>query len=91
MTYPAWRAESSKRWKQFSLFLALPAIIGATINAWWVHQKEHGHPRAEFVPYDHLRMRNREYPWGGHKSLFHNADANALPDGYETEDKHGHH
>lgn len=72
-----------KMWKNLSFFVAFPAIGLCMANCYMEHQKEHhGHP--EFVAYEHLRVRNKRFPWGeGQKSLFHNPHVNALPSGYE--------
>jgi cytochrome c oxidase subunit 6a len=42
------------------------------------------HPHLdEFVPWEHLRIRRKAFPWGdGQHSLFHTDEANALPDGF---------
>ncbi|CAD7090940.1 unnamed protein product [Hermetia illucens] len=73
-----------KVWKRLSFLVALPAVGLCMLNAYLKHQEEHGHPRAEFKPYDHLRIRNKRFPWGeGNKSLFHNPHTNPLPSGYE--------
>ncbi|KAL5457595.1 hypothetical protein EMCRGX_G034870 [Ephydatia muelleri] len=61
-------------WKKISLFIAIPG--------------EHGRP--EFIPYTHLRIRSKPFPWkDGNHSLFHNAHTNPLPEGYEED--HGSH
>ncbi|ETN66413.1 cytochrome c oxidase, subunit VIA [Anopheles darlingi] len=73
-----------KVWKKLSFFVAMPAVGLCMLNAYLKHQEEHGHPRPEFVKYEHLRIRNKRFPWGeGNKSLFHNPHTNPLPDGYE--------
>lgn len=77
---------SMKMWKNVSIFLAAPAIVLAMVNAYLGEMEHMSHPRPKFVPYEHLRIRNKPFPWGdGNKSLFHNPKVNALPDGYEDE------
>ncbi|XP_059617371.1 cytochrome c oxidase subunit 6A2, mitochondrial-like [Phlebotomus argentipes] len=81
-----------KLWKRLSFFVAFPSVALCMLNAYLGHQKDHGKPRPEFVPYEHMRIRTKRFPWGdGTKSLFHNPHANPLPTGYETEDTHAHH
>ncbi|XP_045616564.1 cytochrome c oxidase subunit 6A, mitochondrial [Procambarus clarkii] len=73
----------TKQWKMVSLLVALPAIGLCMANAFLGTEHEH---RPEFIPYEHLRIRTKRFPWGdGQKSLFHNPHVNALPDGYEDE------
>ncbi|XP_012258957.1 cytochrome c oxidase subunit 6A2, mitochondrial-like [Athalia rosae] len=83
--------EAIKFWKNLSYFVAFPAIILCTVNTYLVHEEEHKQPRPEFIPYDHLRIRTKSFPWGdGQHTLFHSPEYNALPTGYETEDPHHH-
>lgn len=46
-------------WKNLSLFVALPAVGLCMVNAYLKHVEEHHHARAEFIPYEHLRIRNK--------------------------------
>ncbi|KAG7165237.1 cytochrome c oxidase subunit 6A, mitochondrial-like [Homarus americanus] len=72
-----------KQWKMVSILVAMPAIALCMANA---ILSEHEH-RPDFVAYEHLRLRNKRFPWGdGKKSLFHNTHSNALPEGYEDEE-----
>merc|ERR1711973_488354 len=70
-----------KMWKNIFFFVAAPVIVLGHVNAFGMGE-EHGRP--EFVPYDHLRIRTKKFPWGdGNRSFIHNPHVNALPDGYE--------
>ncbi|XP_055615541.1 cytochrome c oxidase subunit 6A, mitochondrial-like [Toxorhynchites rutilus septentrionalis] len=73
-----------KLWKKLSFFVALPGVGLCMLNAYLKHQEEHGHSRPEFLPYEHMRIRTKRFPWGdGTRSLFHNPHTNPLPTGYE--------
>jgi cytochrome c oxidase subunit 6a len=76
-------------WKNISFFVAIPAVIFCSYNA-YVKEKEHAKHAEEhgkhFLPWPHLRIRSKPFPWGdGNHSLFHNPHTNALPEGYEDE------
>lgn len=77
-------------WRNFSLFVAIPACLFAAYNGFKKeaehhhHVEEHG--RAPFLAYSHLRIRTKPFPWGdGNHSLIHNPATNPLPEGYEDE------
>ena len=80
--------KTARTWRNISLFVALPGMALMAYNSFskemahLKHVEEHGRP--EFVPYVHLRLRNKLWPWGdGNHSLVHNPHTNALPEGYE--------
>ncbi len=80
--------KTANTWRKISLFVAIPGVLLTTYNyakkeiEHHHHVQEHGRP--EFIPYAHLRIRNKLWPWGdGNHSLVHNPQENALPDGYE--------
>merc|ERR1712221_53017 len=72
-----------KMWKKIFFFVACPIIILGNINA-FVLADASGTEPPPFVPYDHLRIRTKKFPWGdGNHSLIHNPHTNALPEGFE--------
>ncbi|XP_060927557.1 cytochrome c oxidase subunit 6A, mitochondrial [Limanda limanda] len=75
----------AKKWKMLSFLIAVPGVAVCMLNM-YLKQSHHSEERPEFIPYSHLRIRTKAFPWGdGKKSLFHNAHLNALPDGYEED------
>lgn len=74
-------------WRNMSFYVAFPCIGLGMVNAYLDHMEHQNKPRAEFIPYEHLRIRSHKFPWGdGNHSLFHNPVKNALPNGYEVPD-----
>ncbi|XP_037537163.1 cytochrome c oxidase subunit 6A, mitochondrial [Nematolebias whitei] len=80
-------ADSAKTWKILTFVVALPGVGVCMLNM-FLKGSEHSHDaQPDFVPYSHLRIRTKRFPWGdGNKSLFHNPHVNALPSGYEGHD-----
>ncbi|XP_026464001.1 cytochrome c oxidase subunit 6A2, mitochondrial-like [Ctenocephalides felis] len=76
-------------WKKLTFLVAFPAVGLCMLNAYLGHVEDHHTPRPEFIPYEHLRRRNKRFPWGdGQRTFFHNPHVNALPNGYEVEEEH---
>ncbi|KAL8722248.1 MAG: hypothetical protein Q9225_001235 [Loekoesia sp. 1 TL-2023] len=75
-------AASSDLWRKLCLYVAVPALILASINAWnlwnehWEHW-EHLPPLEDRVEYDYMNIRTKKFFWGdGDKTLFWNDKVN---------------
>lgn len=48
-----------KTWKLISIFVAIPGCLLCAYNAVLKEKEHHTHPRPEFLPYSHLRLRKK--------------------------------
>ena len=76
----------AKMWERLSIFGVFPVIV-ITSYITYVNEQAHHAPPPEYKPYEHMRIRKKNFPWGdGVRSFFHNPERNPLPGiGYEKE------
>ena len=75
-------------WRKVTYYVALPGSLLASIYCIYYHleHEKHSH-RPEFIPYEHLRIRTKRFPWGnGDQTFFHNPKLNATSQGYEEDE-----
>ncbi|KAK0256614.1 hypothetical protein LTS16_006599 [Friedmanniomyces endolithicus] len=75
-------AGSSDLWRKMSIYIVIPCLCMAAVNAWrlwdehWEH-KSHEPPLEEKVEYPYQNIRTKKFFWGdGDKTAFWNTDVN---------------
>lgn len=51
-------------WRRLTYFVGFPAVALGMLNAYLAHKDHENEPRPEFIAYEHLRIRRKEFPWG---------------------------
>ncbi|OAA63299.1 cytochrome c oxidase subunit [Niveomyces insectorum RCEF 264] len=81
-------AQSANLWRKISIFVCIPALIGAGANAYYLWNEHWEHwshlpPLEERVEYPYQNIRSKNFSWGdGDKTLFWNDKVN-----YHKKDK----
>ncbi|KAI8880671.1 mitochondrial cytochrome c oxidase subunit VIa [Backusella circina FSU 941] len=69
---------AAKTWKNITMFVCIPALLASGVNAYNLYEKHNKHalehPR-EWVKYDYMNFRGRDFFWGKN-SLFFNPKVN---------------
>ncbi|KAH0560333.1 cytochrome c oxidase subunit 6A1, mitochondrial-like [Cotesia glomerata] len=84
--------KTRRMWELLTYFVALPSVALGMINSYMLtKEEEETLERPPYIPYDHMYIMNKPFPWGdGKHSLFHNPERNAVPGiGYEAPWPHG--
>ncbi|KAF2214523.1 hypothetical protein CERZMDRAFT_95787 [Cercospora zeae-maydis SCOH1-5] len=75
-------AATSDLWRKLSIYVVIPSLMIAGVNAWrlwsehWEH-KSHEPPIEERTEYPYMNIRTKNYFWGdGDKTLFWNPAVN---------------
>ncbi|XP_043571255.1 cytochrome c oxidase subunit 6A, mitochondrial-like isoform X2 [Chiloscyllium plagiosum] len=80
--------QGARMWKILTFIVAIPGVTVCMLNC-YLKAQQHSHERHDFVPYEHLRIRTKPFPWGdGTHSFFHNPHTNPLPTGWEDAEEH---
>ncbi|EMC98129.1 hypothetical protein BAUCODRAFT_155349 [Baudoinia panamericana UAMH 10762] len=75
-------AATSDTWRKGSIYIVIPSLLIAAVNAWrlWDEHQEHMKhepPLEERVEYPYMNIRTKSFPWGdGDKTLFWNDAVN---------------
>jgi len=71
-------------WEKSAIFVGTAIFVIGSIHTYFLEKEHYSHPRQEFVPWPHTRLRIcGGWPWKGDATLFHDPRFNALKEGYE--------
>ncbi|KAI8369382.1 cytochrome c oxidase, subunit VIa [Radiomyces spectabilis] len=71
-------ADAAATWKKISIFVCIPALVAAGVNAYNLYEKHHehlAHHPKEWVKYEYINWRARDFFWGK-EALFFNPAVN---------------
>ncbi|KAI8137733.1 cytochrome c oxidase, subunit VIa [Fennellomyces sp. T-0311] len=71
-------APAAGTWKKISIFVCIPALLAAGINAYNLaeaHEAHMAHHPREYVKYPYINVRGKDFFWGK-ESLFFNPKVN---------------
>ncbi|KAI8376308.1 cytochrome c oxidase, subunit VIa [Radiomyces spectabilis] len=66
-------ADAAETWRKIALFVCIPALLASGINAYNLyrkHQEHAAHHPKEWVKYEYINWRARDFFWGREALLF---------------------